>query len=629
MKRADIIKQEEDIANNEIIIKNEIAANKHMISASVLTAILLSIIWFLFLFKVIPLRSYTLVLFFIPLAIISLMSTLLWQKEKYLTRPGLKYFLVNGFIIAVTIINVIIPKHGIIAWAACIIVANHYYNPRFGRHIFYIVLFNMLIALYAGMFFGEYDTNLLTAGVPLYDETTGEFIKMVEPDTVKGRYEMLHNLLLNGENRYLKVFIFYYGGRAIILTITFFISNALNIRTYHMLQEEISVSNQKQKIDTELEIAKSIQLSALPSSFPSSKNVEIIAELNPAYQVGGDFYYYSKIDDDHVAIVIGDVSGKGTPAAMFMMKTITCVKIFLNTSDSPSKILDSVNRVIYEGNDNSMFVTCFLGILDLQSGEFVFSNAGHNKPIIGNPKNGFKYLECKAGFVLGGLETTFLTDEKIMLNRGDIICLYTDGITEARNDKGEFYGDERLINFYNGKTYDSLIEFQYELKDNINTFVNGAPQADDMTYLFMKYQGEQITTREMTCKATIENIARVFEFVNNCLDEFKIGFLKNSMSIVVDELYSNIAKYAYGDGEGDVYIRFTYNDTLKQISITFIDKGVPFNQSGVETKTLNDTKLEDATVGQLGIGIVRNMVDSFAYNRINNKNILVIKKNLL
>ena len=173
--------------------------------------------------------------------------------------------------------------------------------------------------------------------------------------------------------------------------LVFFVSNALNKRTYQLLVNEIHVNSEQEKTKTELEVAKEIQLATLPNEIATSKDIEIVAEPRAAKEVGGDFYDYFKIDEDYTAIVIGDISGKGVPAALFMMKTITCFKNFVGPNKKPSQILKEVNAALYDNNFQNMFVTCFLAILNNKTGELEFANAGHNPPVIGKNQN-FRYF---------------------------------------------------------------------------------------------------------------------------------------------------------------------------------------------------------------------------------------------
>lgn len=613
------------MANNieiEALRKNEISANRQMVNVNIFTAIILIIVFLLYAFKVFPVYSTRLIFIFFPIDIGILLSSIIWVRGKSIYKAGYKYFLLFSFLIVVGLINMIIPKHGLLGYAAVIFLTNHYYNSRVVKIMFVSTLIMMLLALYAGMISGEYDINLLTEGIIQFDENGNPFI--YHPNTAKERIEFLNNLAKNGENRYLKVFEYYYIPRAIFTTILFFISLGLTKRTHKLLRNEIATRQEQEKLASELNIAKEIQLKALPNEFVTGKDVEIVAELSAAKEVGGDFYDYYALDSDHIAITIGDVSGKGIPAAMFMMKAITTLKTYAQSGRHPSEILKDVNKQLCLGNDSKMFVTCFFGILNTKTGEFEYTNAGHNKPIIGT-KHNFKYLDCYSGFVLAAMDELVLKDEVITIEKGSIITLYTDGITEARNINGELYGADRLIEFYNKEEIATLIDLQYELKDNISYFVKDAPQADDMTFLLLEYQGDEMNIKSIEVESSKNNLNKVLDFAHKFLEDNKIYTLGVQIDLILDELYSNVNKYAYDGDEGIFHLRMNYNKTKKELSLTLVDKGKEFNPLKTNPKKVED---KNAQEGGLGILIVKNFADSISYNRINGKNILLIKKKI-
>ncbi|MBO4667442.1 MAG: SpoIIE family protein phosphatase [Bacilli bacterium] len=609
---------------NESLRKNEYDANRELVRISFLGGLFLFAIWLGYLFQLFPLRSYTLVHICMPIIIILLLSTIFWPRGKHFTHPKVKYMLLFNYMLGVLAINVIIPKHGILAWGLIIIMTNHYYNVKLGRFIFATSLVGMLIALYLGMFFGEYDINLFNGLVNYLDENG--IIKAVEPATVQDRYNLLQDHLARGDNRYFKVFIFYYLARAYILTLIFLISQALNKRTYKLLNEEIDANSAKQKMETELKMASDIQLAALPPESLSDSRVEVLAELKAAREVGGDFYDYYYLDAKHLAIIIGDVSDKGSPAAMFMMKAITCFKNIASIEKSASEILTEVNKLLCQGNENSMFVTAFFGILDLDTGVLQYANAGHNAPVIG--QNGlYHYLAVESGFLLGAVSTIEYTNQQTKLSKGDMIMLYTDGITEARNLSGEFFGEERLLNCFNNIKFDSMIELHHNIKDSIEEFVGDAIQTDDITFMTIKYQSDEIYIKELSVLADIAQITRLEDSLKESIKEYHLEALSEKLLTVLDETASNICKFAYTSFLGEIFYRFTYNKTKQEVSLTFIDKGIPFNQMAFENQMV-DENYQNKPLGGLGIMLVKQIIDYHSYNRINNKNILVLKKKI-
>ena len=610
---------------------NEADANRHMSFANALAAIYMLVIWILYLTDIFKINSditRVVVNVAFPIGILFLISPLLFVYvfKESLKKPRYKFFVLFSFVIVIAGLNIILPKHSAIAWALCILMTNHYYNPKVGIYVFISVIITSFFCMYASMLVGEFDANLLLGNdvlekaPELYAE--GQVLYANGP---QARIELLHRLIELGYNRYLDSLMFYYFPRAVILGLVFFVSHALNKRTYKLLVNEISVNSEQQKTKTELEVAKEIQLATLPSEIATSKDIEIVAELRAAKEVGGDFYDYFKIDDDHTAIVVGDISGKGIPAAMFMMKTITCFKNLVAPNKTPGQILKEVNATLFDNNRSQMFVTCFLAILNEKTGVLEFANAGHNPPIIGSNKH-FRYLKCNPGFVLGGLKDAFVVDEKITLNHGESITVYTDGITEARNAQGGFYGEQRFLDFMNSRDFTCVVEIHHALKDDMAKFTNDFEQSDDITVMTLQYRGDECFYVEKRFDAKIENIQIGLDFVEQFCDEHQINpTFKNNLLVVADELYSNIVKYGYKNNGGEVFTRLLFNKDKNEFVLTVIDRAPAFNQLEINNSPLQGD-IKDKPAGGLGILIVKNIMSQYAYDRINNKNILVLRK---
>ena len=249
---------------------------------------------------------------------------------------------------------------------------------------------------------------------------------------------------------------------------------------------------EKERLGAELNVAKQIQAEMLPRVLPPYENhpeIELYASMTPAKEVGGDFYDFYMLDDNHFAMVVGDVSGKGVPAALFMVITKTLLKDTAEHEYNPAKIFEHVNKILCEGNDSSLFVTCWMGILTLSTGELNFANAGHTSPIIKN--NGeIKYLSTKPNLMLAAMDGIPYTNHSLTMQRGDRLFIYTDGITEATNDYDELYGEERLLNVIksvkdSGMTSRDILDI---VRNDITDFVLEAPQFDDITMLSMIYK---------------------------------------------------------------------------------------------------------------------------------------------
>ena len=610
--------------------KNEVRANYHMTYALFFTGFLLFLVWFGYYFKLFDVghATWLLTVIVIPIVVVQLCIPLAFIKSKFLASPKYKYFAIALLVIAISVLNVIMPKHAVLGWALCITLTAHYYNRGFSRIMFFVVLFMMLVSLGLGTFYGEFDANLLSGELDKKTQTlySVRLSPMTFPDTPAGRYQMLKELINVGENRFVKIFTQYFLGRALFIILIYVITSFLNKRTNALLTNQIVSSNENMKNKTELEVAKEIQINTLPFETEISKDIEIVGELKPAKEVGGDLYDYLDIDENHVAILIGDVSGKGVPAAMFMMKTITSFRDFATKDKTPAQILKEVNASIFKGNKSSLFVTCFLAIIDKRTGVVKFANAGHNPPVVGSNGN-YRILPCKPGFLLGCFEKSFIEDEEFTLAPGESITLYTDGITEARNNEGNFFGEERLLRAMNKRAYSCIIELHHAIKDEIGSFVVDAPQSDDITFITLKYRGASYTYEEKLFDGKMENIPSMLSFIEEFADSHHLDEdFKNKLTIVGDELFSNIIKYGYKDNGGDIFVRLLYETDNHKFVLTVIDRAEEFNQLAVEDRELSgDAKKHE--IGGLGLLIVKKIMNEYVYDRVNGKNILILKKN--
>ena len=257
--------------------------------------------------------------------------------------------------------------------------------------------------------------------------------------------------------------------------------------TVDRLKEMIAESQERMK--KELDYAAEIQQGSLPSrfpAFPSRTSFDIYAMMDPAKEVGGDFYDFYLIGEDRLAILVADVSGKGIPASLFMMKAKAIIKSYAENDIAVNDIFTNANFNLCEGNEAGLFVTAWMGIIDLKSGHVDFANAGHNLPLIRH--NGtYEYLEEKAGFVLGGMEDVCYEHQELQLDEGDEIFVYTDGLTEAQNIAQELYGDDRLKEAINSRTYASSKELCEFIKGKVDEFVGEAEQFDDLTMLHFRF----------------------------------------------------------------------------------------------------------------------------------------------
>ena len=329
------------------------------------------------------------------------------------------------------------------------------------------------------------------------------------------------------------------------------------------------------RIDKELEYAKQIQLSALPTNFPENEEFEIYAQMIAAKEVGGDFYDFYKLNDTTVAFLAADVSGKGIPAAMFMMTAKTIIKDLAESGMAVNDIFTKANEKLCENNESGMFVTAWMGILDLTTGNMQFANAGHNPPVLKRRDGAFEYLKTRAGFVLAGMEGVRYRVGEITLYPGDRLFLYTDGVPEATNAENKLYGEDRLLAFMNQNATVEATEFLPALKANIDEFVGEAPQFDDITMLMFDYKPKQggVEMINKIFPAKVEALSDVLGFVDETLESYECPMkAQTAICVAIEEVFVNVAHYAYGDGEGDMTLGIGFDNESREVTFRKIGR---------------------------------------------------------
>ncbi|MCL2066713.1 MAG: SpoIIE family protein phosphatase [Treponema sp.] len=395
---------------------------------------------------------------------------------------------------------------------------------------------------------------------------------------------------------------------------------------------------EKERLSTELNIASDIQAKILPHvfpPFPERKEFNIYALMLPAEEVGGDFYDFFLIDSNTLAVIIADVSGKGVPSALLMAITKTLVKNYASAGHSPEEVFYAVNNTLCENNDSAMFVSAFMGYFNITSGRFVHINAGHNPPLIKKSDGSFKFIETKPGFVLGVMENTNYLEEEILLDCGDTLYLYTDGVTEAMNAGRELFSEERLVEVLNRNINCTPQELLSAVKREINGFTDKAEQTDDITMLALKVEqdtgrNKKHPEKELVVEAKMENIDEVINFISACLTGVNcLPEQLNQIILAAEEIFSNIAKYAYEPSDHLSSAQTTIGISIsEEIQLKFEDTGKPFNPVEQDVPNL-DEPLEDRKIGGLGIYFVKKFMDKVKYTRTGNKNILVMSKKII
>jgi sigma-B regulation protein RsbU (phosphoserine phosphatase) len=399
------------------------------------------------------------------------------------------------------------------------------------------------------------------------------------------------------------------------------------------IEENARERVEKERIEAELNVAAEIQASMLPGIFPPFPNrteFDLYASMLPAREVGGDFYDFYFIDKDNLAVVIADVSGKGVPAALFMVIAKTLIKDY-SPSKSPKNVFESVNKKMCEGNEADMFVTAFMGIYNIPGSKFTYVNAGHNPPLIKKHGSGYEFLETEPCFVLAWMKNAQYIEKEIVLNPGDVLYLYTDGVTEAMNKDRELFSERRLLEALNANRDSQPQALLSAIKREVDNFADGTEQADDITMLALKVNSitghcEEVpenAVKKLEIKASLENLNTVLDFVNKELQQRGCpSGIRGEIDIAVEEIFVNIANYAYVPDTGTIIILIS---VVNKMVIRFEDMGRPYNPLEQAIPDLNIPPMERES-GGLGVFLVKKLMDSVEYSHVENKNILVITK---
>ena len=391
------------------------------------------------------------------------------------------------------------------------------------------------------------------------------------------------------------------------------------------------ITAERERISTELELATRIQAAMLPTvfpPFPGRNEFDLYASMDPARAVGGDFYDFFLTDDDHLCLVMADVSGKGIPAALFMM---ACKIILANNAKmgkSPAQILTDTNASICSNNREEMFVTVWLGILEISTGKLTAANAGHEYPVLKDAGGQFELYKDRHGFIIGGMEGSRYTEYELQLEPGAKLFLYTDGIPEATNSSNEVFGTDRMVAALNEAAESEPEQILNNVLRSVERFVEDAEQFDDLTMLCLTYKGKESDPKEMDIEAAVENLPQVQEFVEEHLQAAGCpGKARAQIAVSVEEIFVNIANYAYAPETGPATVRVEFSDEPVKVSITFIDHGVPYDPLARTDPDIT-LKAEERDIGGLGIFMTKKIMDDVVYEYRDGSNILTLVKNL-
>ena len=392
------------------------------------------------------------------------------------------------------------------------------------------------------------------------------------------------------------------------------------------------------RIDTELAFAKSIQESSLPSVFPpypDRTEFSLFASMDTAREVGGDFYDFYLLDENRLAFLIADVSGKGIPAAMFMMTSKTLLRDYAERGDNPEEVFFNANKKLCAGNDADMFVTVWMGFLETDTGLLHFVNAGHNPPVIIRNKKA-SFISQNSNLMLAMLDDVPYREQTLQLEPGDILYLYTDGVTEASRKDEKRYGNDRLLRHLSvdfGAGEEACRNVCVSVRKSVDDFVEGEVQFDDITQVCLFYAGTSpksgksgILTEQMTFPADTDSLNEILLFVNKLLDDVSCPEKeKKQFGMAVEEVFVNIASYAYGGGNGTAEIRLTVGAEPGFAEVCISDSGFSYNPLDNPDPDLA-MDVERRQHGGFGIFMVKKTMDIVTYERKDGKNMLTFRK---
>lgn len=422
-----------------------------------------------------------------------------------------------------------------------------------------------------------------------------------------------------------KAFDFPNGDRAGLLGI---LTDITEIKT---LERQLAHANQRML--EELNFARDIQMGMLPllfPAFPDRQELTLDALLEPAREVGGDFYDFYFLDHNRLCLIVADVSGKGAPAALFMAVSKTLIKSRAAHDFDPSSILTHVNAELAENNTTSTFVTVFLAILDVSTGTLRYCNAGHNPPYIKRNAGGLERLEALHGPILGVLPDLTYAEDETLLAPGDTVVMYTDGVTESMNEREEEYSDQRLTDLLADSKAQIPNELTVEILDDVRCHQGDAEQSDDITLLVAMYRGA-MPDEGSHLEVRIQNRMPELEVVEKQFHEYaaRTGIPDNhrqTLSMVMDDLLNNVISYAYPKG-GDHVILVDLTLKGSRLVLMIEDDGIPFNPFAADEPDVG-LSVEERGIGGLGIHLVRETMDNFHYQRRANKNVVILVKEL-
>ena len=411
----------------------------------------------------------------------------------------------------------------------------------------------------------------------------------------------------------------------------------------HYIADLTATTAVKERMAGELSAAREIQMSLVPKLFPPLPNrpdIDLYAMLIPAQEVGGDLYDFALLDDEHLYIAIGDVSGKGIPASLLMAVGKTLMKSTVQTLRTPGRALAHVNHELAEDNESCMFITMFCGILNLKTGDFIYANAGHNPPLLVRTDGGVEALDEPPSPALGACLGASYPNHSRHLDPGDLLVLYTDGVTEAMSPENEMFGDEGLLAFVRRDGHLDAKPLLEGMAEAVHAHADGAAQSDDITALVVRYratpggpiaaaQAVDVESRPPDAELSLCNRLDEFPRLVTWIEEHGSVLdlplsLISSLNLALEEWVVNVIQYGFEDDlEHRIALRLWLD--ASEVRVVIEDDGRPFDPTA-QAEADTSLPVEDRPIGGLGIHFIRRTMDRFIYRRENGRNKVTLVK---
>ena len=476
--------KEEFLEATETLWTNEVNANLYVANILIFTAILDLVFYALVYFHVLDVPGkYTSLAFgvaFLLLVIPSLICTYFKGKKNWL-----KVMLMLSYVIALSILHGVLGINVVLCLAFPVVLSVRYYSKPLTALVAGNTMITYFIASYIGITMGVSFLDINMLQLP-----AGTVLNFPEFMTVRSAID---TSIIDNNHLFFYFLQHSFLPKLLLYSMIAMICARIAERGREAIYAQKEETEKSERLATELNLASEIQSNVLPNIFPAypeRKEISLYASMTPAKEVGGDFYDFFFIDENHLALVMADVSGKGIPGALFMMVSRTLIKNRALMGGTPAEILYDVNNSLCEGNAAELFVTVWLGIIDLATGKGMAANAGHEHPVLGDANGEYKLIVYRHSPIVAAMENAKFSEHEFELKKGETLFVYTDGVPEATNPNNELFGTDRMLEALNREPNAEPQKLLENVKSDIDAFVQGREQFDDVTMLALKYNGQ-------------------------------------------------------------------------------------------------------------------------------------------